>query len=331
MAKLTFPTDRTIPLPILIDAEQLRRLDQIVDQSIPKLREERDRRLDSELEADIADDLKRGFLKKEQITAEYREKLKKQWMLRRSWGTEQRSVTISLSRGREVEVETFAQAESHSQSQHEVPLGFSCHAAVGPATLQVGLNSPWSRALVIQVKPSDGQAVQDVFGSIINWANDVRAPQWQHLWRELQGLFSFFLMMVVILGSIVVPLSVWGEGAKSVNKAEARKLLQQGVNPSNQLRALELLLAIESEYSPPGLQRPSLGVRYWSYVLLLTAFLVVASITPKYAIGLWKGKENLRLWKVWIGTVTVTIPGLLITFVALPWLLYWLHLTPPTP
>jgi hypothetical protein len=332
MAKVSYPTEARIPLPLLVTEDQLKRLDQILDQSHVKLRLERDRQLEADIDEDIADDLRRERIKKQEITSEYREKLKKQSLLRSSWREEERAVTISLTRGRQVTVESFAEAESQAISQDEVPLGFVCRLNVGPAGLHVSLNGRWSEDLRIEVKPNHGEAAQEVFGALVNWANDVRAPKWQRRWHQLQFASVMLLALIVLLGMILFPLITWGQGVQESNREEARKLLAQGgINPANEARALELILAIESDFEPAGSQRRLPGTRYWAYISLAGAFLLIVAIRPTRAIGLWKGKEKLKREKLWIRIVSVTIPTLLVTTVLLPWLLHFLHLRPPSP
>lgn len=332
MAKVSYPTEARIPRPLLVAEDQLKRLDQILDQSLAKLRLERDRKLEADIDEDIADDLRRARIKKEDITSEYREKLTKQWLLRSSWREEEKVFTIFLTRGREVTVESFAEAESQAISQDEVPLGFVCRMNVGPASLHVSVNGGWTEDLRIEVKPNDGEAAQEIFGALVNWANDVKAPKWQRRWYQLQLASVMLLSFIVLMGAILFPLLTWGEGVQESNREQARRLLAQGgVNSANEIRALELILAIESQYEPAGSQRRLPSARYWTYISLASVFLLIIAIPPTLAIGLWKGKEKLRREKLWIRIVTVTIPTLVVTSVVLPWVLHFLHLRPPSP
>jgi len=308
----------------------LERLDEIVDEHFSALRQERDRQLDVEINSEIEEEVIKGFVKREKA-GEAREDRKKIRQGSWRWRKEKRSLRISLSRGREVHVERFAEAISHSPSQDEIPLGFLFHLEVHPVEVVVDVNGPWGNELTIRVTPNDLEASQEIFGTLVNWANDVEPPRWQQKWFSWSGGAAFLLVLLLAFGVVLIPLASWGTGATQTTKEEARKLLAQGINASNQQRALELLLALQADYSPPGTPKHGLGIRYWSYVLLGGSFLLVASISPSQALGFWKGRVQLQRWRWWISSVSVTLPTIAITFLILPWLLYLLRLTPPSP
>ena len=132
------------------------------------------------------------------------------------------------------------------------------------------------------------------------------------------------------MGAIYIPLRNWREAGNSAAKEEARKLLASGgLTASNEQRAIGLLLAIESGYSPSSVRTPPLGLKYWSYVSLGGLILLAMTIYPDLCIGLWKGKRRLHNWRIWMRTLTIGIPSLIGVRVLLPWILYWLNLGPP--
>ncbi len=330
MPKLSYPTSTGIGFPILIDASQLERLDEIIDEHYSGMKAERDKRLEAALDSHIAEGLDPGFIAPEKASAARAERRKILKTLD-SWAEEKRSITISLSKGRQIEVTRFSEALSHPPSQDEIPLDYTLNCRVGPLTVLVHLVGNWGEGISVSVSPSDSEKSQEIFGALVNWLRDVQAPSWQRLWYKARYLVGTLLVMFMFFALFTIPLTSLGEAPKEAVKEEARKLITVGINSNNQQQALQLLLEIESDYSPTGLHKVSLGVRYWSYVGVIFVLLTVLFASPKRAIGFWRGRELLNFWRFWIRTVTVTIPTLLITFMLLPWLLYWLHLAPPTP
>ncbi|HET7107093.1 MAG TPA: hypothetical protein VFI38_09800 [Candidatus Acidoferrum sp.] len=327
MAKLIYPTTRKLTRPLLVDTAQLAQLDLIIDENIDGLRQARDKELHAKVEEDIAEARSKGKLKAEDAEKQRLSDLK-YWKGTDTWSEEKRTITIYLSKGREIEAQRFSEAIVHSQSQDEIPLGFLIYLKVGPVTAHVDLHGAWGDDLMIKVKPSEWEKSQELFGLLVNWARDVEPPWWQQMWLKASGVFGAMLLFLVMFGFVIIPLVNRGDGAKEMYKQEARKLLERGINPGSQQRALELLLAIESDYDP-GTPRKPMGIKYWSYVLLSAIFLLIGTSSPSLALGFWKGREQLARWRIWIRIVTVTIPTLLLTFIAIPWLLYWLHLAPP--
>jgi len=328
VARLSFPTEGKVPPPVLIDASQLEALDRLLDEHTHKLRLEREQRISELVNTEINERVVQGILKEDRIeneTPRIRESVARLHSLER----EIRSVTIYLPQGKEVEGNRFADATSHPLGEKETPLGFLLLLKVGEVKARVSVAGPWREGLYIDVEPNDAEIAQELYGALRNWASDVEPPKWQQIWCVLRSLFGWLLYLWIAMGLVFIPLSNRGEAGKNVQKAEARKLLANGINPGSQQRALELLLAIESDYDP-GIPTLSLGRRYWGYFALGAMVLGAACICPQISIGILNGKQRVRRWRLWIKTVTVTVPALVVTSILLPWLLYWLGLYPPS-
>jgi hypothetical protein len=205
---------------------------------------------------------------------------------------------------------------------------------VGQVEVTVRANSSnWQDDLFLEVKSDDSDSEElsrELFGALNNWASDVEAPIWQQKWRSLNSIFWFALILWVSCGLVAIPSNRREDAPTAVSKAEARKLLSKGINLNNQQQALALLLAIESDYDS-GTAIPSLGVTYWSYFSLGTLFLLCTLICPKFCVGVWEGKKQVKRWRGWLTMITVTIPILIVGSALLPWMLHWLHLSPPNP
>lgn len=327
MAKLSYPTNRKVVCPLLIDVTQLEALDQIIDRHAGPLEALRDKQLDDSTEKDLREDVAKGYLKEEDIEKTRpgtRERMRSLYYSRDS-----KSAILYLTRGKEIQAERFSEAISQPVGEEEIPLGLALHFRVGSVEARVRLEHRWEPELSIDVEPNDLEAAQELFGALSNWASDIEAPKWHQKWLALRDLIVIVLAAWVLSGLMAVPLIIWGDAGKNVSMAEARKLLAGGINQNNQLRALELILAIESEYNP-GVNSPPLGLRYWSYFGIGILILLMAAICPKVSIGVWKGRRQLKRWRSWMTMVTVTIPLLLVGSLILPWLLHLLGLSPPS-
>jgi hypothetical protein len=330
MPTVSFPTTRTIECPLLIEANHLEALDKLLDQHLPQLQADRDKRI-----AEEASRRTRQYLLKRLITeekAEAFEAKRKKELYEDYKYREVRSVSIYLTRGREVTAKNFSDAMNLPTGGEELPVGFSAVMRVGEIKATINTGYRYHRQLSIEVEPNDSEVALSLFGALSNWAGGIEFPKWQQKWCEYRFIAVALLFLFLVMGVLAIPLSNWSEAGKSTERKEARKLLASGgVTTNNERRAMELLLAIESNYSPPGFQAPSLGVKYWSYVSLGTLILSAVTICPGMCIGLWKGKRRLDAWRTWLRILTFGIPTLLGTYVLLPWILYWLRLIPPNP
>jgi hypothetical protein len=329
MARVKYPTEATVPSPLLIGADQLEALDLVIDKHLAALTGERERRIDELTEKEMGDRIARGWLKEDQVESE-RAKVRESVARYERLGEDSRSLTVYLPRGKLVEAGCFAEAISHPLGEEETPLGFLVYLRVGEVKARVSLNSSWREDLQISVEPNDLEVAQSLFGALRNWASDVEAPKWQQRWLRYRLFFVYFLFLWLFMGLVYIPLIKLGDSATRVQKAEARKLLAGGVTQANEQRAIELLLAIESDYDP-GVPAWVPGLRYWLYFGLGALFLAAACICPRVSIGIWKGKRRLKQWRFWIKTVTVSVPLFIVTSILLPWPLHFLGFGPPGP
>jgi hypothetical protein len=325
VARVSVPTERDVQGPLLIDSNQLDALDKIIDHHVGKLAKLKEDQLDEWTEETLQDELKSGVLKEEGIDKrrpKIRDRIRNSLSRRDS-----RSATIYLARGKEVQADRFSDVMSQPVGQDELPLGFRMSVRVGEVRADVE-TSRILENLSIDVNPNDVEAAQELFGALSNWASDIEASRWQQNWLKIRFAILLILSVWLFMGLIVVPLALINNAGTDAAKAEAHKLLAAGVNQDNEKRALELILAIQSEYDP-GVRAQPLGVRYWSYFCVGALALLVASICPKISIGVWGGKPRLKRWRSWITTVAVTIPVLIAGSFILPWALHFLGLGAP--
>jgi hypothetical protein len=311
MATLSYPTETRIDGPLLIEAGHLIALDDVLDQYTVRLRQERERRLLSRAEREVREHSSLNETELHKLV---------EGRVSRADRTETRAVALYLPGGRTLTSDRFEEAINQPHVKEEMPLGFRCDMEIGAVKSSVTLQSRWSIALEITVRPSHSAAAQELYGALENWASEIRPPLWQQLWLKFSDLTGYFLFMWIFLGVffLFVPLFVAIEpDAKDAYKQEARQILNHGVDQSNQQKAIELTLAIVSDNSPQGTSwRP--GLRFWGYYVAGLIVLGSLSRCPKFVVGIWKGKQRLKLWRLWITTVWVTVPTLVATTVVWP-------------
>jgi hypothetical protein len=329
VAKLSFPTTREVHGPLLIDASQLAALDEIIDRHTLVLRDQRDKDVEIATEKEIQRRLARGQITEEQVETQRQRIKQSRLYISSRLERDNRSVALYLRGGREIQAERFTEAINQPMGGEETAIGFALFLAIGSvrATVRVSDRS-WRKELGVEVEPNDIEVAQGLFGALNNWATDVEPPKWQQQWLRLKGILAFVLFLWVLMGCFFMPIVAWSRAGERASKIEARKLLADGINEKNQQRAIALLLAIESGYDP-GVKTPLLGIRYWSYVIVGMVCLIFAIICPHVCIGVWRGKQKIKMWRSWITAVTVTIPLLLVGGAVLPWVLHWLGLAPP--
>jgi hypothetical protein len=95
-------------------------------------------------------------------------------------------------------------------------------------------------------------------------------------------------------------------------KAEALKLIADGVNNSNQSKALETPLRLYVGGTPDDLK----PIPRWLYVFALgaTGLSIAFSFKPPAVVlGIGAGERRLRRWTTWFKVVFVTVPAFVFT------------------
>lgn len=120
-----------------------------------------------------------------------------------------------------------------------------------------------------------------------------------------------FFFLVAVFGSLILfSTTPTPSDYKETYKQQARELLKNGIDERNQAKATEVLLALQSDYIPPGAKAQH---SQRSFVIFFVAVLVPAilSATPSMCLGIWRGKQRLRLWDLWFRINFYTIPTLI--------------------
>jgi hypothetical protein len=313
---LNFPTSISAPGPWLISSENLLELDKLIDAQLDRLNVEKERSIESLTEEDVAGFIKAAESSDLKLNEEIIEKRRRGYSERirqRYDANDDRTVTFFLTEGRTVTSARFKTAIGHPGVANETPRGLSVFWRVGTVKLRLRLGGQlsWHNKLELEVEPSESEAAQELFGAVQNWMGNIQAPTWVQLAQK----YRFGIFMCLFL-SLSLALMVWGqyktESQKWAYQEEARSLVAKGINSQNQQKAIELLLAIASDYRPS--QRESApGPRFWAITLVVGLGLGALLITPNMVIGVWGGKAALKRWNAWLKFLGVTIPTLIFT------------------
>jgi hypothetical protein len=289
MTKIAFPTELQIDGPWLIDGERLTELDSVLDKCVEKMRAETKRMLEEHIEARILERSQENHLPKDEIDklrTEYKESPPQY-----PYDSDKRLLTVYLSGGRTVEATRFSELVAVANFQNEVPRGFSAIAKVGVTEAKVQLTSTYyTTRLDIRTSPSENEVALENFGLLQNWQVDFGPKRWQQIWLKASWLFPALAFLWLAFGMMLLADLSSGAPQKQI-KEEARQLLQQGINSSNQIRAEQLLLEIESDYVPEQIDSVPITSRMWTTLALGLGCLIALCFCPKLSIGIWAGRD----------------------------------------
>lgn len=305
MAEFIYRTEATLSGPWLVDTDRLEALDKILDDEWERLAKRNREAIQNELDKRIEDSFEIRLAKETEgeLSPTTLESIRKQveTSIRNSYGyKENRKVTIFYEGDRRVEVESFQEATRQSSLLEGIPVRFDVEGVCGDISFEINIDK-YRGALNISTSPETVSEAKELFAALHRWGATNRPPKWQQIWKTWNGIQWAFWLIAVCGGliAVVIPGNPY--------KAQARELVRNGVSQENQQRALELLLAMQSDYRPE--QDPVLPA--W-YLLLLFGGLVVCLVTsfiPKSILGIGKGQDRIKLWRLWFGFVFYLVPS----------------------
>jgi hypothetical protein len=302
VAELQYPTDLDLTGPWLITAEQLSALDEIVGREIRTLQESADARLQNAVDEEVARFY--GSLSAEERKKRHQEVHAR---LRESGRFEVTTeVLVSLPDGKRLRAgglrEVSQDPEIAGSRIISLDMNFGGRSRAIKCSFSVG--GQWNKNLRLSVSGDDQQERERLFIELRNWVHDVMAPQWQRIWNRIA---STQLHWFVLVGLIVMSTSIVTSATESPYIGAAHALLAKGLQSKDITKALELVLALESNYRPNPSRR---ALPFWFLVLVVAGPITctMLSARPKIEIGLGKGRTRLRLWNLWMRFVAITIP-----------------------
>ncbi len=313
-----YPTSESIPGPWLLDSDALRGLDELVDSEWKRLTALQEEMIKAEVEekvlqrfAQLRDDAA------EKKVEEYRAEQDK--YLRGYSYRNERVINVTLRSRKTLRAQSFADAMRQPDVVNETVEEFDLQMTNGKVSANVSLSTKWYNGLQIRVTPSDLRESAEFFTAVRQWARNYEPSGWLRWWQKANGLqwgvlpiiFMFYLLSILAATNVNV--------AKSVLREEGRQLLSKGLTSADsQRRAIEIILALESEYVPKGVR--AAGVPIWCYMHVGTglAACIALSFAPHSVVGIGRGAFSLSRWRRWLRVVSITIPGLIATNFVLP-------------
>lgn len=327
MPSLSYPTNLDIPGPWILDTKNIEDLDRLVESCWESMRNKREALIDSAVSKWRERRLESGVTPEKVAAAEtaVRDELEKGYPL----GTQTRKIVVYLSGGRSAEGQTFGELAALALAHEEVPRGFDLSMEVARSALSLRAEEGYGNGLGLSIKVSSNEAnyAQEIFGKLQNWATEIRPKRWLQSWLDLQWFLSVLVVLnLMVIGFALaysmVPRPVDEPGPGPIHQ-QAWDLIKGGVTQANESKAIEILLALESDYGavPMKTRRAFLGLRIWMYIGLSLIVSAAFKFAPKGAIGLWGGRQKVTRQRRWIKTVSVSIPSLVLTCVLIPWLM----------
>jgi|SRR5580658_6773156 hypothetical protein len=297
MAHLQYPTSASVNPPLFLSKEKLLELDKIIADHLPQIEAENERYIEADFEKYYGSSVGASPEKAKKYLEERRQERKI-------------SLTLHFKNGTELHANSFREAARHTEINSAPAEGFALSIAHSPVQVNIRTSDRKSE-MTISASPSDSPVVTGLFGDLRNWAQTVAPKPWQRAWVSTGHMLDMFVWMAWVVVALLVFLPSKQDESKLYFQSQARELLKSGVNASNEKKALEILLAMESGYEAPPSSSPPISRRSIALVIGVFFSCLIFSFPPRSVLGIGRGEKLLARWNRWLKFISVSVPGYL--------------------
>lgn len=300
MGQLIIPNEIKINGPWILEESQLEELDEVLRNIDEKLNESYEIELEREIEKELPDLLKWN----EKVTREqardvvenrYPFKIKEKYAMLLSKDGKRLTDVSLLGLLKDKNIRDF--------NPYELQVGIK----KGPISFILEITTRYDGELQTRLISEDSVA-NDINHLLNKWIRKNRPIATIQFW-SLIFPFALFPLFFLLLFSSVFFLKSEKVNYNEELKKEGKALLINGIDDSELNRTLEIILKLETDYTPANYTKePILNstiIKIWIYG---TICIVLLSISPKTTIGVGKKKRSALFYKKWIYIVTIFIP-----------------------
>jgi len=308
----------------LLGQEELETLDQIIDSEWQRLNAENEKEIEAEAASLAAD--KQMFLRGDENEIEPSE-LRRRALdhVRRQYPfcKSNKSITLLFKGGARLEISSFAEAAKHPDTVSQLPIGFTVSLQSGQYAVEANLDR--YDYLGIRVSPDGRYVSREIFTIFARWVQKARPRRLVRIWSSLSyyGIAPFTLLFGILFCVLVtVAFAIRTENPPWPEKQRATELLQEGITAANQQEAIGICLALLAEQGKPEpVKTWTLPIRPLIISLAVILVFVLLCFPPRTVIGIGKGEQKLAHWKQYLKFVFVSIPGVVLASVLIPWVI----------
>lgn len=316
MADFYYQTSISIRAPWLLDATQLAELDAIITDQWKRLNEYRDKKIEREVEEAFSSEIETTYpqpekkKEKEAIRDALRQRISERYQNQ----NKHLEISLILAGGKKLVANSIKEAIQHAAVADAEVEKLSVNLRVADVNADFEIHADYNQ-ISCRVSPEALPESREAFASIRDWIAKHRPARWQSRWGDL-----CLLLWIIWFAYSFLSLSILDSKSRkspSQYQTQAVDIVKQGVSSTNQAKAIESMLALQTGYNPNP--TPSKAPRWWlpSVAFGLLACLVF-TIKPGSHIGIGKAEVKVRLWRRWVQLLTVVLPGLLLSSFAWP-------------
>ena len=152
-----------------------------------------------------------------------------------------------------------------------------------------------------------------IINKIEDWIDENRPSKLLAFWSDIYGLFPLLCSLVLgsTLGIFIVNITSSSLYQKTLS-SQVQSILENGIDESNYMLALEYLLSKEFSYVPSSFQGKLDLTIYIIVMIFSILFSFIGYFCPKANIAIGAGRRKVKFWKTYIKFITISIPTLIL-------------------
>jgi hypothetical protein len=308
----------TVYGPWLLDVAQLRELDKVLLNVWDGLCQYREKAIRRDVREILDERRSRGLqlVNGDEEDEELLESITKQVSRNSSNFREAKEITLFLNGERKLKVDSFEEALDHAAVSDTKAYGFIASMEVKDIEVSLIFDGNYSK-VALKVSPERLPESRAAFALLKNWIDSNQPRKWQQHWLTLVSLM-WALLILGCFGCVSFYTFLAGT-PPSPYRTQAAELLKQGVTVTNQLKAVETILALQSGASPAGVYR---AIPVWWFAAFGLGFVACSffSVQAKPNLAIGKGETLVKRWRWWVKFITVGVPSFVFASFISPWL-----------
>jgi hypothetical protein len=215
-----------------------------------------------------------------------------------------------------VEVERFSEAFRMPELLNERPTALDVSLKYGTVRARIQARSliGSDADLRLDVEPETDPDAKQLYMALGDWARTYGPKPYERVWLLLKP-FAWMIGPVLLLCLFVWKVAV----TPDLKKQEAYALLDKGLKADDEMKAIEILLALQSGYSAKDASVPVERADLFIVAYILLAWWVLA-IAPTVVLGIGTGSRRIKIIRFIGNYFFISIPLCLFSILLKPYI-----------
>ena len=301
MGQLIIPNEIKIKGPWILSENELEELDEILKEIEDLINESYNIELNKKIDEELTEQRKWN----EKIT---REEVKEKIENRYSFFSSERFAILIAKDGKRLKDSSLIGILKDKNIKDFSPSELQFDIQKGSIRFQLEISSKYNGDLESKISINDDNFANEINYLLNKWIRKNRPNAVLQFWSSVVPFIVFPLLGFLSLISVLL-LTTKEDNYKNELKIQSKELLNGGIDSTKINDVMELILKLESGYTPEDyLSKSTLNSKVLKFWMYSSICLLLLAIRPKTTIGVGRKKRLLWFYQKWIYAVTVFIP-----------------------